>query len=357
MPSTVHAMRQTPRRAWRLLRAVAYEASEENLTFMAGSLAYHAFVSMLPLLLLVLGVVSTVGDSSIEAGYIALTRAILTPGAGDLLVAELRRASASRGVSVIGIAFLLWGTLRIFWGLDTAFSVIYGSEAENTISDHLADGLLVLVTIALAILVAAVVEAEIALRAVGPLGWATHRLGLIVGLSVVLLPMYYVFPDRDDMRVREIVPGVVTVSVGLTALESLVSLYVAVGGHSPTRNIVVAFLVFLTWLYLSGFVVLLGAVVNVVLADRSRRVDVRPFVGELLPDASESAPDRGEFRSAIDRLDQHPELAEEVVFRFDGSEASLPPPGVISVHRGESLLIPGDGPIRVELCWSSEQAV
>ena len=50
----------------RLGRAVVYEVRAENLTFMAGSIAYHAFVSLLPLLLLALAVATKVGNRDLE---------------------------------------------------------------------------------------------------------------------------------------------------------------------------------------------------------------------------------------------------------------------------------------------------
>ncbi|EMA54212.1 hypothetical protein C450_06762, partial [Halococcus salifodinae DSM 8989] len=44
-----------------IVRAIVHELRTEKVTFMAGSIAYHAFVSMLPLLVLVLTIISTVG--------------------------------------------------------------------------------------------------------------------------------------------------------------------------------------------------------------------------------------------------------------------------------------------------------
>lgn len=43
-------MHPTARRGEELLRAIVHEAQVEKLIFMAGSIAYHAFLSILPLL-------------------------------------------------------------------------------------------------------------------------------------------------------------------------------------------------------------------------------------------------------------------------------------------------------------------
>lgn len=60
----------------------------------------------------------------------------------------------------------------------------------------------------------------------GPLATLAGRVALIAGLSVALLPMYYVFPDTDVTLV-EVLPGTVFAAVGLTLFESLFGLYVS----------------------------------------------------------------------------------------------------------------------------------
>ncbi|MEF8850884.1 MAG: YhjD/YihY/BrkB family envelope integrity protein [Haloarculaceae archaeon] len=81
------------RRTLTVGRAILHEVRTERITFMAGSIAYHTFVSLLPLLLLVLAVVAALDRPGIERGIIALAAALLSPGAGDVLVTELRSTS------------------------------------------------------------------------------------------------------------------------------------------------------------------------------------------------------------------------------------------------------------------------
>lgn len=333
-----------------VLKAVAYRVQAENLTFMASSLAYHAFVSLLPLLLMLLALVSTVGDSTLEQGLFELTQAILTPSASEMLVTELRRASASTSISILSVAFLVWGTLRIFWGLDTAFSVIYDSEVENTIPNRIVDGLLVLATVTIAVLAALTVEAEIAPFAGGVLGWASERLALFVGLALTFFPMYYLFPDQEDMRLPEVLPGVLIATFGLTVLESLFSFYVTFSSQSPERNVVIAFLLLLTWLYLSSLVVLVGAVVNVVVSNRSPKVNVNPILGGAF-EKVEPTNVRAELVTALERLDERIRNDENVVVRTDDGEVSLPSPNVIVVNSGDDGTVFHSGPVGLELYW------
>ena len=317
---------------------------------MASSLAYHAFVSLLPLLLMLLAIVSTFGDATFEQGLFELTQAILTPNAGKMLIAELRSAGTSTGVSVLSVAFLLWGMLRIFWGLDVAFSVIYNSEKQNTVLDRAIDGVVVLVTVAVAVLAVVVVEAELPPFAGGVLGWAVQRGGLFVGLFLTFLPMYYLFPDQSDMSLLEVLPGVLTATVGLTLLESVFSVYVAMSSQSPDRNIVLAFLVLLTWLYLSSLVVLVGAVVNVVTSNRSRKVNLRPVVGGRSFEEPEAVHVRGELVSALESLEERMEHDERLLVRGDDEELSLPSANVVVVDADDGGVF-RSGPVGIELYW------
>jgi membrane protein len=341
------------KRAEGLFRALCYEVWAENLTFMAGSLAYHSFVSVLPLLLLALAVVSSVGDATLEAGLIDLTGRTLTPGVGELLTAELRRASTSAGVSVVGGLFLLWGTLRIFRGLDTAFSVIYQTESKNTLSDQFVDGLLVLV--ASVVVIGVVVGAEHAVTAAttGSAGWVAQRLVLLVGLTLVFVPMYYVFPDQPEMRVVEVLPGALVATLGMLVLQSLLGLYLSIESVAPRQSVIVAFLVFLTLLYLGNFVVLVGAAVNVVTANRTREVNVRPLFSGLPRTASRPA-ERAALVANLERVERRLEARDSLTLD-DGEESiTLAGPDVVRLDTGDGRPFAGSGPVRLECHWFPE---
>jgi membrane protein len=337
-------------RARTLVGAVVHEMRVERITFLAGSVAYHAFVSILPLLLLVLLVVSAVGDRSLEAAVIAVARAAVTEGAADALVAELRRAGASRGVSAVGLGVLVWGTLRVFRGLDTAFSAVYETGGKNTFLDQLRDGVVVLFAFAFAVLAAAVVETTIE-WGTGPLAWTLQRLGLVSGLVAALAPMYYVFPDTD-VGVLEILPGTVFAAVGIAAAESLFGLYVAYSGQSPDASVVAALLVFLTWLYLSGLVVLAGAAVNAALSNRSADVSVDPLLGGV-PRGEAAAPERAALLGALADVEPRLASAETVVVTVDGEATELPAPASASVDDGRGAF--GAGPVVLELQWPARE--
>ncbi|WP_152042733.1 YihY/virulence factor BrkB family protein [Salinigranum salinum] len=344
-------------RALVLLRAIVHEIRAERLTFMAGSIAYHAFVSLLPLLLLVLAIVARVGDRSLETAFERFVATVLTPGASSIFVTELSQAGSSAGLSLFGGVVLVWGTLRIFRGLDTAFSDIYESEAENTFADQVSDGVVVLLVFALAILLAVFVESRLVLAGAGTVPWLLHRLVLVALLSVALFPMYYVFPDCD-VGVVEVLPGVFLAAVGLASFETLFQLYARFSATAQDPSVVAGILVLLTWLYFSGLVILLGAAVNAVLSNRSRDVNVRPVFGGVDYDNS-AGPTRAAVTDAVEAAEQALVTGRtggrpaEVAVTVDGRRVVLPTPDGVVARTDTGLL---GGPVVLELSWSPRES-
>lgn len=257
-------------RAKAVVVAIVSEARSENITFMAGSIAYHAFVSLLPLLLLVLFVVSRVGGEDLAQQVLTAGAGYLTPGAVTILKNAAVNAARSGGLSAIGLAVLVWGTLRIFRGFDQAFSDIYESEATNTLPNQILDGIVVFGGIGLSIFVLGVVETVVAIPSVGPADTAIRPTLSVLAIAVALLPMYYIFPD-EDVTLLEVVPGALVAGVGWTVLSEGFRFYVRFSSKTD-YGVVGVVILFITWLYIGGFFLLLGAAVNAVLAGRSRDV-------------------------------------------------------------------------------------
>jgi membrane protein len=140
---------------------VVREVRAGNITFVTGSVAYHAFVSLLPFLLLTLFLLARLGGEQLATTVVEALARNLTP-AGDatggtadslakILIEAARNATRSAGFSIVSFAALVWRVLRVFRGLDQAFSDIYETEAANTFVDQLGDGLVVFATTGLAL--------------------------------------------------------------------------------------------------------------------------------------------------------------------------------------------------------------
>lgn len=342
------------RRVETVIRAIVHEIKIERVTFLAGSIAYNAFLSLLPLLFLLLAIIAAVGVEGLDGVLIELTQSVITEGAGDVLVAELQAASV--GVSAIGIVVLLWGALRIFRSLDMAFSTIYESQAENTLANQIADATIVLVSLTLVVGVGLLVEGRVGASVGGNLRWALERVLLFGVLSLALLPMFYLFPDEDDMQIVEAVPGTLFTAFGFMLLHSLFSIYLSFSSPSVQNSVLASILVFLTWIYFLALVMLVGAAVNAVLTNRSGRIQLEPVIGnhgrgDTTPrsgtDASTPQFDATILEDLVGRLASTQTLSITV----DGEETALPPPDRVDADITTSRVPFFNNTAHVELHW------
>ncbi|RDI72858.1 YihY/virulence factor BrkB family protein [Halopelagius longus] len=245
---------------------IASDFSNKNVTFMAAGIAYNAFVSLVPMLLLLLLVVSTFGGG-LEARLVTLAEGSL-PGPIADVVTSIFGGESAAGASAVGLVVLVWGTLKIFRGLDTAFSEIYETVGQNSLVDQVKDGLVVL--LALVVAVVATAGASIVFAWLSdqiPYIGVLTPLVLVGGLLIAFLPMYVRFPDAD-LGWKDALPGAAFAAVGWAALQALFQVYLSFKGGG-SEGFFGGVIVVVTWLYFSGMVLLLGAVINSVLAGES----------------------------------------------------------------------------------------
>ncbi|WP_348612039.1 YihY/virulence factor BrkB family protein [Halobaculum rarum] len=250
-----------------VVKRVASDFSDKNVTFMAAGIAYNALVSLAPLVILSLLVVSAAGGG-LEERLLAVATDSLPGPIADAIAGIAEGQPSLAGVSVVGVVVLLWGTLKIFRGLDTAFSEIYETTAENSLRDQLIDGVVVFGVLVAAIVATAGVTVLFSVFSdTIPFVGLLTPLVLIAGLVAAFLPMYRRFPDAD-LGWGEALPGAVVGGVGWAALQGIFQVYLVFKGDG-SGGFFGGVIVVVTWLYFSGLVLLLGAVFNSVLGGHS----------------------------------------------------------------------------------------
>jgi len=249
------------------LGRVYTEFTEKNVSLMAAGLAYSAFVSLAPLLLLLFFVLTLFG-SGLETRIVEVAHQWLPGPIADVIGQIFREQSGVRSASLVGIVVLVWGALKIFRGLDTAFSEIYETASESSFLDKLKDGVVVLFALAIAVVATIGTSAAfVVFSDVIPFSGSVIPLVLLGGLVVAFLPMYYVFPDCD-LTVRDVLPGALLAAVAWAVFQGLFQVYLTFsdpGAGSFAGSI----LVVVTYLYVSALVLLLGAVINAVVGGHS----------------------------------------------------------------------------------------
>lgn len=253
------------------LRDVVDVAKDRQLTFKAAAITYYALASMVPLLLLALALATLLGGQAFMENLIRnRLGSALSDSGQDVLLGLLTGVGGQVGASVVGIVVAFWGGSKVFRGLDIAFSDLYDREADPSLLRQVLDAAVVIGILVLSI--AAVVAVSVAVSVVDlPVNPTLVGAALLfVTLVVVLLPLYYVLPPVEE-TVRGVLPGTLLAAVGFIVLQVLFVFYARNAGQYKGLGILGALLLFVTWLYFGSVVLLLGATVNYVTGDHTRR--------------------------------------------------------------------------------------
>ncbi|MFB6120107.1 MAG: YihY/virulence factor BrkB family protein [Halobacteriaceae archaeon] len=291
-------MSQTVARGRVAARALLRAVRDSRLTFLAAAVAYYAFVSLVPLFLVSLAVGSALFGDELATYAVETAGGALAPSGEQLLRDAILNADGRTGVGIVSVVVLAWGGLRLFRGLDAAFSQVYGVEAHKSLGRQLLDAATVLSAIGLAA-VAAVVVGGVA-PAMHYLPDVLSPLPLVAALTVAFFPMFYVFPDVD-VDAREVLPGTVFAAVGWTALTATFGLYASNVGGFALYGVLGAALLLVTWLYLASIIIILGGVLNAVLAGRTD-ADGETETETDAEDVDGPAPDITALEREVERL-------------------------------------------------------
>lgn len=253
-------------------RTVIEGARNNQITFLAAAVAYYAFVSLIPLLALVLVVAAAVGGRSQVENALEQTGTVLTPEVQEALAAALVGGTGRAGATAVGLVVVLWGSLRVFRGIDKAFAQVYGTAGEKSVAGELRDGILVLTCVGVGIVVMMSVGIALRVLPLGPLAGIASNVLVFVSLVVVFLPIYYVFPDVP-IELRNAAPGAVVAALGWTLLGAVFEIYVQLAGAVALYGILGGVLLLVTLLYGGSIALMVGVVVNAAL-DSDRQVQL-----------------------------------------------------------------------------------
>ena len=257
------------------LRRFYWKAYEDNLTGLAGMVAYNLLLSVLPLALLALFIGGQILRSpEFESSVLGDLQRIFPSTAESSLRHVLERIRGSSGS--IGVAALVASVWigSSFWGaLDTAFCRIYHVECRSWLQQkRFALMMLVVVLLLMAATVAVPTLQSILAQGAGklPLGLDQVR-GLVFGVSLALgllllcaiLCLIYWRVPNEPVPWRAIWPGAVAATLAIAAIDYAFPFYL---GHVNTiahlGTTLVFVLIVLIWFYALAIIILGGAVVN-----------------------------------------------------------------------------------------------
>ena len=265
---------QPPGGWWPLLKQVWAASGRDNISLIAAGVAFYAFLSIVPLLGAVVLTYGLAADpQTVGKSIAALTDVMPREVArliGEQLLTVVEASGGKKGFGLIlALGLALYGAMKGAGAVITALNVAF--EVQET------RGIVRQYALALAITAGAVVlmlgaMATIALATwLGTLApWAPSVVPRLLALAsyVVLAGMaiggattlYRFGPDREAAHWAWLTPGSVVATLCWLAMTVGFGLYVAnFGSYDATYGSLGAIVVMLTWLWLSAYVVLLGA--------------------------------------------------------------------------------------------------
>lgn len=261
-------------RLWsRISLRSASEALSPESQLVASSISFFTFLSLFPLILLIVAVGSRWLDPVlIERGLVEQLE-FVAPGLQALLGDNLETLASSRtSVTSIALITLLWSASGMFNTLTRVMDRLWGADINNTRSIWRHRGLAILsaLVISTILLVVATVEGTAVtilnsllpseLEPIKPLTTQLWSILISIGLFAVL---YYFLP-HTKLSWRNVLPGAILAGLLWEAAKRLFLFFI--GTYLSRSNLVygsvATIIAFLMWTYVSGIILLFGAYAN-----------------------------------------------------------------------------------------------
>jgi membrane protein len=270
-----------------LIRA-GKQALAHGITDSAAALAYYSFLAVPAVLLVAVGLFSLFASPDAITTLLDKLGTVIPAQATQLIEDSLRRmrenANGSLAIVIVGFVLALWTTTGAMTAFMRAVNRAYDREEtrgfvkQRVVAVQMVIGLGLAVLLVFGLLVLGPVISHwigSALDAEGFIGWAwwIAQWPILVGaLLAVFATVLYLAPNVDHPRWRFVTPGSIFAVVVWLVASGAFAVYTSMfSSYNKTWGSLAAVIVMLTWLWLSGLSLLLGAEINAE-AERSRKL-------------------------------------------------------------------------------------
>ena len=271
-----------------ILTRAGKQALAHGITDLAAALAYYSFLAIPAVLLVAVGLFSLFASPDAIATLIDKLGTVVPSQATQLIEDSLRQMNENRSGSlamvIVGFVLALWTTMGAMTSFMRAVNRAYDREEGRgfvrqrlvAVQMVIAMGVAFLLVFGLLVL-GPVMSGWIgnALDIEGVMGWLWWVVQwpiLLIGLLAVFATVLYLGPNVDHPRWRFITPGSVFAVVVWLIASGLFAVYTSMfDSYNKTWGSLAAVIVMLTWLWVTGIALLLGAEINSE-AERSREL-------------------------------------------------------------------------------------
>jgi membrane protein len=266
---------QIPPRGWKdIAKRTAKEVKQDQVPLLSAGVAFYALLSLFPAIIAGVSIYGLVASPTTVRDQINQLTEMLSPETAGIVGTQLEQVTAGAGgalglATALGILTALWSASSGMKALITGVNLAY-DETESRkfvklrgLAVLLTLGAMVLMAVALTLIVGFPAVADswpMVLRwTVGVLRWVLLAALLIAGLAV----LYRHAPDRDEPKWTWVSwgSGIATLLWVLASIGfSIYANYF--GNYNKTYGALAGIIILMFWLFLTAFVVLVGAELN-----------------------------------------------------------------------------------------------
>ncbi|TXN00393.1 YihY/virulence factor BrkB family protein [Methylobacterium sp. WL64] len=260
---------------WDIGKRVVQEFGNDRVLLIAAGVTFYAILALFPAIGAMVSIYGLIADPGTINDKLANLQGILPSGALDIVGEQVKRIAAKGGgtlgfTAAFGILLSIWSANGGMKAIFDALNIVYEEKEKrnfiwlNMRSLTFTAGALLFVVVALGGIV--VVPAALAFLNLGSMEWVIALLRWPILLLVVLgsLALLYRYgPSRDAAQWRWVTSGSAMAALLWIAVSALFSWYVSsFGKYNETYGSLGAVIGFMTWIWISTTIVLLGAELN-----------------------------------------------------------------------------------------------
>lgn len=261
--------------AWAALRDGFAQIGDTNLALVSAGVGFFGMLSLFPAIAALIALMSLISDPAVVIAQLEQMRGLLPEDVYDIfriqIVSLVTTSTDTLGwAGAISIAAALWSARAGVAAMMTGLNAVHGEKNRATASHYLRALLLALGLVGVgvvALITLVVAPIFLAFFPLGPVAgiiaeavrWAIAVAVLLAGVSM----LYRYGPNREKPHRRSIRPGAFFAVFAWAGLSVLFSYYVAnFGNYNQIYGSIGAVIAMLVWLWISSFLILLGAVLN-----------------------------------------------------------------------------------------------
>ncbi len=258
--------------------------SRDRLSLIAAGIAFFGLLALFPAITALMAVAGLFLSPGDVAAQISQVSQMMPQSAAEIVIGQAQGVAGSTDgglgiAAALGLIIALYSASAGVSNLIQGLNVCYGStETRNFIKLKAVTMVMTLLLILGLVIALAVVLVLPGVLAVVNLGGAIEatvsvlRWILLLGFTVTGIGLIYHFgPDRTPAHWRWITPGALIACILWVAASFGFSLYAEnFGSYQETFGSLAGAVILLFWLWISAFIVLLGAKINAALENRTQ---------------------------------------------------------------------------------------